>query len=159
MVGFIEGPTPQILSSDAGSAAQGVSAIAGPQLARVHSAIAALDGRIDNLDELRRALSLDGTLSAAEVLVHAHERWDDGLLPRLRGEYAFVIWDSRRNRVLAARDPFGVHLLHYAVSKDRILIATDSDQFLTAGLVSGCPDDTMVVEFLTDGSDPAIGAF
>ena len=111
--------------------------------------MAALDGRIDNLEDLRRTLGLAQTFDAANVLVGAYAKWGDDLLPRLRGEYAFVLWDDCRRRVLAARDPFGVRLLHYVAAKDRIWLATDADQFVRTGLIEPVPHDGMVVEFLT----------
>jgi asparagine synthase (glutamine-hydrolysing) len=141
--------------SPPGSVAIGISARAedgqrgGLDIGELSGLMAVLDGRLDNAQELHRALDLDRQSSPARLILGAYERWGDDCLGRLRGEYALIVWDGRRRRVLAARDPFGVRPLHYVASKDHLWIASDADQFLTAGLVEGAPDDTMAVEFLT----------
>ena len=64
--------------------------------------------------ELARAGHQFRTRSDAEALVHGYEAWGlDGLLGRLRGMFAFAIWDGRQRVLHAARDRFGIKPLHY----------------------------------------------
>lgn len=70
------------------------------------------NGEIFNHLELRAEMEARGhvfaTRSDVEVLVHLYEEEGDGLLDRLNGQFAFALYDARRNRMLCARDPFGI---------------------------------------------------
>jgi asparagine synthase (glutamine-hydrolysing) len=76
------------------------------------------NGEIYNYRELRRQLELDGyrflTHSDCEVIIALYERHGDRLLDRLRGMFAFVLWDVKRRRLLAARDHLGQKPLYYS---------------------------------------------
>jgi asparagine synthase (glutamine-hydrolysing) len=71
----------------------------------------ALDGAIGNARELRAELERRGYAfrlgSGAELLLRAYQRWDKDVARHLRGAFAFAIWDSRKDRLLLARDRFG----------------------------------------------------
>lgn len=75
------------------------------------------NGEIYNFVELRRELEAHGhrfaTQSDTEVILHAYDRWGEGCLRRFNGMFAIVIHDAREDRVLAARDRFGVKPLYY----------------------------------------------
>lgn len=75
------------------------------------------DVRLDNREELASELALTpgsaDTLSDADFLLHAWERWQDGLFDRLLGDYAFAVWDAVEHHLFLARDPFGARPLHY----------------------------------------------
>jgi asparagine synthase (glutamine-hydrolysing) len=75
------------------------------------------NGEIYNYRELRRELERDGyaflTHSDCEVIIALYERHGDRLLDRLRGMFAFVLWDVKRRRLLAARDHLGQKPLYY----------------------------------------------
>jgi asparagine synthase (glutamine-hydrolysing) len=73
------------------------------------------DVRIDNRSELASGLDLnDGAgLSDPELLLRSYERWGAGLLDRLSGDFAFAVWDRRRQEFLLARDPTGQRPLHF----------------------------------------------
>ena len=70
-----------------------------------------LNGEIYNFQALRTELERAGhrfvTHSDTEVIVHAYEQWGDACVSRLRGMFAFAIWDATRQRLLLARDHFG----------------------------------------------------
>jgi asparagine synthase (glutamine-hydrolysing) len=75
--------------------------------------------------ELRRAGHRFSTRSDTEVLVHAYEEWADEFPKRLRGMFAIAIWDAPRERLLLARDPFGIKPLYYRVSSDGLEFASE----------------------------------
>jgi asparagine synthase (glutamine-hydrolysing) len=76
------------------------------------------NGEIYNYRELRHELMASGTRfrtrSDTEVILRGYEAWGIGVIPRLRGMFAFAIWDARRRRMLLARDRLGIKPLVYA---------------------------------------------
>ncbi len=76
------------------------------------------DARLDNRDDLCEALGIPPTearaLADPAIVLRALERWDEAAVERLQGDFAFAFWDSRRQRLLLARDFMGQHPLHYA---------------------------------------------
>jgi asparagine synthase (glutamine-hydrolysing) len=76
------------------------------------------NGEITNFRELRAELSAEGrifrTQSDTEVLLHLYDRYGSQMVDRLRGMFAFALWDDRRKRLFAARDPWGILPFYYA---------------------------------------------
>jgi len=69
------------------------------------------NGEIYNFEALRQELETHGhrfgTRSDTEVIVHAYEQWGAACVKRLRGMFAFALWDQRREELFLARDRFG----------------------------------------------------
>jgi asparagine synthase (glutamine-hydrolysing) len=78
------------------------------------------NGEIYNFLELRSELERRGhrfyTNTDTEVIVHLYEEFGNACVQKLRGMFAFAIWDGRQQRLLLARDRFGKKPLHYAIS-------------------------------------------
>ncbi len=93
-----------------------------------------LNGEIYDASELREELTRKGhtfrTTSDTEVLVHLYEEEGLDFLQRLNGEYAFVLWDGRNRRLLAARDPMGIKPLHYRADSAELLLCSEAKGIL-----------------------------
>lgn len=93
------------------------------------SLVLVFNGEIYNYRELRRQLIAAGhafsTQGDAEVVLHGFERWGAGVLDRLRGMFAFALYDTATGELFCARDAFGIKPLYYAVEGDRILFGSE----------------------------------
>jgi asparagine synthase (glutamine-hydrolysing) len=87
------------------------------------------NGELYNYRELRRELQDRGhrfkTRSDTEVLVHLYEEHGPAFAERLRGMFAVALWDSRRERLVLARDPFGIKPLYYRVQGGAVAFASE----------------------------------
>ena len=88
------------------------------------------NGEIYNYRALRAELTEKGhvftTETDSEVLLHGFEEWREALLPRLRGMFAFVIWNTQDHSLFIARDYFGIKPMHYTLLSDgRLLWASE----------------------------------
>src|SRR5688572_26283388 len=77
------------------------------------------DARIANAGELRARLGREGHAfrdhSDAELIAHAYEHWGMRCVERLRGPFAFALWDDQMRRLVIARDHLGLRPLYFAV--------------------------------------------
>src|SRR5438128_3230435 len=117
------------------------------------------NGEIYNYRELRRELVARGyqfrTQSDTEVLLCGFQEWREGLLDRLRGMFAFAIWDCVEQRLFAARDLFGEKPIYYAETSDGSLIVASEMKAITASkLVRTSMDLTSVDAYLALGYVP-----
>ena len=104
----------------------------------------AFNGEIYNFRDLRSQLERKGvvfcTTSDTEVLLALFALDGAAMLPRLRGMFAFVIWDRLAKRGFAARDPYGIKPLYYAQTPDGVFMASQVKALLATGKVSHAPD-------------------
>ncbi len=121
------------------------------------------NGEIYNYRELREDLQSGHCFRGAsdtEILIHGYEEWGaEGLLDRLRGMFAFAIYDARVGRgsepfFFAARDRLGIKPFYYVVDRDRLAFASEVKALIQGGLSSGEPDVSAVAAFLCLGSIP-----
>ena len=74
------------------------------------------NGEVYNYIELRNELGNDSfrTTSDTEVILRAFQRWGEGCVEKLRGMFAFAIWDKKLERLFVARDRFGIKPFYWA---------------------------------------------
>jgi asparagine synthase (glutamine-hydrolysing) len=120
------------------------------------------NGEIYNYGELRAVLSTVGhrfaSQSDTEVLVHGYEEWgEEGLLQRLRGMFAFALYDAERGRVILARDRLGIKPLYYASDPDTggLAFASEVKALVKSGLAAEETDRKGLAGFLLFGSVPS----
>jgi asparagine synthase (glutamine-hydrolysing) len=86
------------------------------------------NGEIYNYRQLRAELEAKGRLfrsqSDTEVLLHLYELEGQAMLSKLRGMYAFAIWDEPRRGLFLAADPFGIKPLYYSDDGQTIRVAS-----------------------------------
>ncbi len=116
------------------------------------------NGEIYNYVELMDWLIKKGhqfrTRSDTEVIVHLYEEFGPKCVERLRGMFAFAIWDARDGSVLLARDRFGIKPLYYAAADDRLVFASELKSILTDKSVAGSVDGGSLEEYLVYGYVP-----
>ena len=66
----------------------------------------------------------------SETLIHGYEEWGESLVERLRGMYAFAIWDTRKKKLFVARDIFGIKPLYYAQMNGTLMFASEIKAFM-----------------------------
>ena len=99
------------------------------------SLVSVSDSEIYNWLELKTQLEVAGhrfaTDNDAEVLLHGYEEWGDALFEHLRGVFAFVIYDRKRQALFGARDFFGSKPFYYTELADgNLLFASEIKCFL-----------------------------
>src|SRR5262249_23019564 len=95
------------------------------------------------------------TRTDTEVIVHAYERWGTGCVDRLRGMFAFAVWDRRRRRLFLARDRVGKKPLVYTRQAGRLLFASELQGLLAAPAVPREVDLAALDAYLSYGYIPA----
>jgi asparagine synthase (glutamine-hydrolysing) len=87
------------------------------------------NGEIYNFPELKRKLEAFGhvfrTKSDTEVIVHGYKQWGDEVLNHLNGMFGLAIWDVRKERLVIARDPFGIKLIYYRIDTNRVYFGSE----------------------------------
>ena len=119
------------------------------------------NGEIYNHRDIRRDLEQRGhryrTQSDTETIVHAYEEWGDDCVDRLRGMFAFAIWDARQRRLLLVRDRLGIKPLYWCRAGDVLLFGSEIKAILASELVTPEANAAVLPEVLstryTSGSD------
>jgi len=110
------------------------------------------NGAIYNFRELQLELESAGwtfsTRCDTEVLLVALAHWGKSALKRLRGMFAFALWDSVDETLLLARDPLGIKPLYYALEGRRLVFASEVNALGASGCVDCDVDPNSVIEYL-----------
>src|SRR5277367_112665 len=114
------------------------------------------NGEIYNFRELRRELEALGSSfhshSDTEVILAAYRAWGAESFIRLRGMFAFAVWDKSRQTLLLVRDPMGIKPLYYYDSDKVLLFASEVRTLLKTGLMPRKIDPNGLFSFLAFGS-------
>lgn len=109
------------------------------------------DARIDNRDELIRALAgegLPGEPTDADLILAAFRRWGEGCAERLLGDFVFAVWDRVSQQLLLARDALGGRSLCYHSDGRRCLFASEVNQILAVPGVEPRINEGKVADYL-----------
>jgi asparagine synthase (glutamine-hydrolysing) len=117
------------------------------------------NGEIYNYLDLRRDLEAKGhrfaTHSDTEVLVHLYEELGPDLVQKLRGMFAFALWDSRRRQLLLARDRIGLKPLYIYRDHEKLLFGSEIKAILAYPGVDRSIDHEALEDYLAFGFIPA----
>jgi asparagine synthase (glutamine-hydrolysing) len=106
---------------------------------------AIVNGELYDFEAIRAELESRGhrfrTRSDSEILLHLYEEEGVECVHRLRGEYAFVLWDERRRLLFAGRDRFGIKPLLYCERNGRLMIASEAKALHAAGWPAAWDED------------------
>ncbi|MEF9946426.1 MAG: asparagine synthase (glutamine-hydrolyzing) [Lachnospiraceae bacterium] len=98
------------------------------------SKVLTFNGEIYNYQELREELIAAGHVFASntdsETLLHGYEEWGEKLVERLRGMFAFVIWDQKAKKLFGARDIFGIKPFYFAKMNGSFLFGSEIKTFM-----------------------------
>lgn len=113
------------------------------------------NGEIYNYIELRDEMRAKGEVfvseSDSEVLLRAYMLWGEEALPRLRGMFAFLIWDDRDKKLFAARDRYGIKPLYMVTTPRGAAFGSEIKQLLGLPSVSGRMNLARIRDFLASG--------
>ena len=97
-----------------------------------------VNGEFYGYETIQRELEQSGhslrTRSDSEIALHLYEDLGPQCLHRLRGEFAFVVWDESNRTIFAARDRFGIKPLFYAFHDETLYLASEAKALFAAGV-------------------------
>jgi asparagine synthase (glutamine-hydrolysing) len=131
---------------------------------RVHQPLSSEDGTlwvtfegvIYNFEQLKSKLEKNHEFrsrSSAELVIHAYEEEGLDCLREFNGDFAFCLWDSKKELLFSARDKIGIRPLYYCSLGDsgRFLVSSEIKAFFVDPLVPRKPNGRMVYEYLLKG--------
>src|SRR5438876_8603696 len=117
------------------------------------SACIVFNGEVYNFRDLRSTLQAQGhafrTRSDTEVVLKSYEEWGDECVERLRGMFAFALWDRRRRRLLLARDRVGIKPLYLTRAGGALVCASEIKALFAFPGVARSVRTAALVEHLT----------
>ncbi|WP_454193083.1 asparagine synthase-related protein [Paenibacillus sp. Marseille-Q7038] len=113
------------------------------------TADAMIDNREELMEQLQVARNLRPHMTDSEILLLAYERWSEQMTERLVGDFAFVIWDERKQTLFGARDFSGARTLYYHRNDEFFSFCTVIKPLLSLPYVHKELNDLWLAEFLT----------
>lgn len=127
-----------------------------PMLDPASGNVLAFNGEIFNFRELRPELTAAGWQFRSdcdtEVLLAGYSLWGESFIQRLRGMFAFAIWDAPRQSLLIVRDRLGIKPVYFAESNGRFAFASELRALLASGLIRPQLDATGLDSYLRFGA-------
>lgn len=121
------------------------------------------DARIDNRDELIVALGLERQpkreIPDSALILTAYERWGERCPAYILGDFAFALWDGRRQTIFCARDHMGVKPLYYYCSDQIFAFATEIKGLLALPNVPRRINEERLAEHITGGHLDTVSTF
>jgi asparagine synthase (glutamine-hydrolysing) len=110
-----------------------------------------MDGRIDNWESLRSELTAARialhTITDAELVLAAYEKWGHECLSHIDGDFAFAIWDTKERALFCARDRFANKPFHYHWDGNTFAFASDLRPLLDLPWVSRVLNESLIAQF------------
>ena len=117
----------------------------------VHAVVA---GELYGFEDIRAEMENLGhrfrSRSDSEIAVHLYEEFEIDFLSRVHGEFALVLWDEPKQRLVAARDRFGIKPLFYSHHRDRLILASEVKALHAAGVDSAWNDQAFFEKLTLD---------
>lgn len=105
-----------------------------PVFSEDKSVVVMMNGELYNYREVRAELEKDGfkfvTKTDTEILPHLYQKYGDAFLDHVNGMYALSLWDSRRKKLIIARDRFGEKPLYYGIFDGKLIWASEPKAIL-----------------------------
>jgi asparagine synthase (glutamine-hydrolysing) len=124
-----------------------------PFCSRTRDLAITADARIDNREELIAALGLAGRppveIADSELILNSYERWGESCPEKLLGDFAFAVWDRRKQTVFCARDHMGLKPFYYYKSDKVFLFASEMKALFAFPEAPRKLNETMVANYLT----------
>ena len=119
------------------------------------------NGEIYNYKDLKKDLTKYKfkTESDTEVILHGYEEWGTNVVSKLRGMFAFCIYDKNKNKLFIARDHFGIKPLYYYQTKDIFLFSSEIKSFLDIPEFKKELNKEMLGAYLTFSFTPGSNTF
>lgn len=124
-----------------------------PMMTRDGRYVLSYNGEIYNFQELRLELEARGyhfrSRTDSEVLLYGLQQWGPDFLPRINGMFAFLLWDRRERRLLAARDRYGIKPLYMADLGGTVLFGSEVKSIIAHPEYRIALDLEALTEYLT----------
>ena len=120
--------------------------------------VVTFNGEIYNYRTLRAELETKGhvfrTQSDTEILLELYAEKGESMLQDLRGMFAFALWDSAKQKLLLARDPYGIKPLYYSDDGRTLRFASQVKALIAGGRIGSALDPAALTGFCLFGSVP-----
>ena len=124
-----------------------------PMVSEDGALVVTFNGEIFNYIELRQELTNLGhrfaTQSDTEVILHAYAQWGEHCVERFNGQWAFAVWDRRRQRLFLSRDRFGIRPLFHTTAGGAFLFASEVKSLFAHGDVPRAIDSAGLNQVFT----------
>jgi len=109
---------------------------------------AIVNGEFYGFEQIRSRLEKRGhrfsTKSDSEILIHLYEEMGESCVDELRGEFAFVLFDEKNDKLFAARDRFGIKPLFYTQSNGELILGSEAKALFAAGVIPRWNEQSVV---------------